>query len=97
MNKLPKEILRKIGRYIYIIDVVRLQMVLKCKIENDYTTRLRWKYEPRVTKHITCIYQNNRFVLHLNHGKNRLTLYDARSGSNRQAIHTLEKLFNICI
>jgi hypothetical protein len=29
MNELPTEILRKIGRYIYIIDVIRLQIVLK--------------------------------------------------------------------
>lgn len=95
MNELPTEILRKIGRYIYIIDVIRLQIVLKCKIENDSTMRLRWRYEPRVTKYITCCYRNNRFVLHLKHKNNRLTLYDARSMSNRAAIQSLEKLFSI--
>lgn len=91
---LPSVLLRKIGRYLPVIDHVKLEMVIRQKIENPRLLRLRFRYEPLIIGNISCNYVVGAFRLKWSHNGYNLHWNDNRSRSNREAIRRMDDLLN---
>lgn len=92
MNSVPDELLQLIGRYILTKDVVRLQLVLKRRIETPTLLRLRFRHEPYKHRSLSCTYNKGCFKVKWVTHKHMMTVYDRTSNSNREAVRKLGEL-----
>lgn len=95
LRHLPLDLLRAVGKYLPVIDVVRLQTIVKQTIEKPEVLKLRHSYEPYVFKNITCSYHKGAFVLHWKVDDWAMKCYDRKSHSNREAVKCLHELLNL--
>ncbi len=91
---LPLGLLKKIGRYLHVIDHVKLQMMMVAKIEETRIIRLRYRYEPIKIKNITCKYVKGEFLLTWSHNGHNMFWHDRKSRSNREAVKCMDDLLN---
>lgn len=89
---LPIEILRYIDKYLYVKEVVRLQIAIRQQLRLKHNLHLRWKYEPYSIKGLSSVYKDNCFIVTWKTNNQSIKIYDRKSLTNRQAVRSLGQL-----
>lgn len=91
---LPRDILVRIGRLLFVNELLQLQKALGRELEDLNIISLRYRYEPYTYQNIVCNYVRGSFHLVWTHGDYTLHWNDKRSRSNREAVKSMYDLLN---